>query len=268
MSSPLTTFLANDPDVYEHFMGRWSTHLAGPFLEFADVEPGSRVLDVGCGTGTLSLALAKRGHQTIGVDASESYLDGARRLRSHPDITYEHGDARHLPYASASLDACVSTLAIDVIPEVDLVAAEMRRVTRPGGVVACGTFDFWGGMSPLDLVLDTGAVLDQGIEMLRARIKARPIVWAGGQASLWRQIGLVDVVEVPIALSFDYVRFEDYWSSFSTGPTRIAQYLAGVATALRDEIEQRVRTGYLVGLADGPRSFAVVVRAVRGIVPR
>jgi hypothetical protein len=99
-------------------------------------------------------------------------------------------------------------------------------------------------------------------------MKARPIVWAGGQAHLWRQIGFVDVVEVPIALSFDYTRFEDYWSSFSTGPTRIAQYLAGLTTALRDEIQQRVRTGYLVGLADGPRSFAVVVRAVRGIVPR
>ena len=267
MSSSLTPFLATDAEVYEHFMGRWSARLAEPFLEFAGVEPGSKVLDVGCGTGTLSLALAKRGAQTVGVDASESYLDGARRLRAHPDLTYEHGDARHLPYCSASFDSCVSTLVIDVIPEVDLVAAEMRRVTRPGGVVACGTFDFWGGMSALDLVLDTGAVLDEGIRTLRAQIKARPIVWANGQADLWRQIGLVDVAEVPIVLSFDYTDFEDYWSSFSTGPTRIAQYLAGLPSDLREEIEHRVQTGYLVDLPDGPRSFAAVVRAVQGTVP-
>jgi 2-polyprenyl-3-methyl-5-hydroxy-6-metoxy-1,4-benzoquinol methylase len=169
MSSSLTSFLATDAEVYEHFMGRWSARLAEPFLEFARVQPGSRVLDVGCGTGTLSLALAKRGAQTVGVDASQSYLDGARRLRAHPDVAYQHGDARHLRYSSASFDACVSTLAIDVIPEVGLVATEMRRVTRPGGVVACGTFDFWGGMSALDLVLDTGAVLDEGIRTLRAR---------------------------------------------------------------------------------------------------
>jgi tRNA/tmRNA/rRNA uracil-C5-methylase (TrmA/RlmC/RlmD family) len=88
MSSALPSFLATDPDVYEHFMGRWSARLAEPFLEFAGVKYGDRVLDVGCGTGTISLALAKRGAKTVGLDASESYLDGARRLRSHPNVTY------------------------------------------------------------------------------------------------------------------------------------------------------------------------------------
>lgn len=268
MSSSLPAFRATDPDVYEHVMGRWSARLAEPFLDFAEVEPSSRVLDVGCGTGTLSLALARRGARTVGVDASESYLDGARRLRPHRHIVYEHGDACHLPYPSASFDSCVSTLVIDVIPEVDLVAAEMRRVTRPGGTVASATFDFWGGLCALDLVLDTGAVLDQGIRTLRAQIKARPIVWADGQANLWRQVGLVHVVEVPIVLGFDYTGFEDYWSSFSTGPTRIAQYLAGLPTDVRGEIERHVQAGYLAGLPDGPRSFAAVVRAVRGTVPR
>ena len=267
MSTSLAPFLATDADVYEHFMGRWSARLAEPFLEFAGVKPGDRVLDVGCGTGTISLALAKRGATTFGMDASEPYLDGARRLRSHHRVTYEHGDACHLQYSAASFDACVSTLVIDVVPEVELFAAEMRRVTRPGGLVACGTFDFWGGLSALDLVLDTGAVLDEGIRTLRAQIKARPIVCANGQANLWRQVGLVDVVEVPIVLSFDYADFEDYWSSFSTGPTRIAQRLTILPSGLRSEIEQHVRAGYLAGLPDGRRSFAVVVRAVRGTVP-
>ena len=263
----MPSFLATDPDVYEHFMGRWSERLAEPFLEFAGVEPGSRVLDVGCGTGTISLALAGRGFTTVGIDASESYLDGARRLRSHPSVRYELGDACDLQYSDASFDACVSALVIDVIPDVSLVAAEMRRVTRPGGVVACCTFDFWGGFGVLDLVLDTGAVLDEGTRTLRAQIKARPIVRANGQADLWREVGLIDVEEVPIVLSFDYADFEDYWSSFSTGPTRVAQHLTTLPAGLRSDIERHVRDGYLAGLPDGPRSFAVVLRAVRGTVP-
>jgi SAM-dependent methyltransferase len=268
MSNSLPPFLATDPDVYEHFMGRWSTRLGQPFLEFAGVQPGMRVLDVGCGTGTLSLALAQHGARVVGMDASESYLEGARRRRPHANVTYEHGDACHLQYATGSFDACVSTLAIDVIPEVEQVATEMRRVTRPGGIVSCGTFDFWGGNSVMDLVLDTGAVLHESISNLRDQIKTRPIVWTNGQANLWRKTGLVDVIEVPIVLSFDYTDFQDYWSSFSTGPSRTAQGLMALPLELQSEIEKHVRSGYLAGLPDGPRSFAVIVRSVRGLVPQ
>jgi len=147
MLGSVPPFLATDPAVYEHFMGRWSRRLAGPFLDFSGVQPGDRVLDVGCGTGVITAALAKRGCITVGVDASEPYLDGARRDRPHPNVVYELGDARRMRHSGGSFDACVSTLAIDVIPEVDEVAAEMRRITRPGGIVACCVFDFWGGNS-------------------------------------------------------------------------------------------------------------------------
>lgn len=267
MSDSLPPFLATDPEAYEHFMARWSERLAQPFLEFANIQHMARVLDVGCGTGTISLALAQQGATVVGMDASEAYLKGARHRRPHPNITYELGDACHMRYPTASFDACVSTLAIDVIPEVDLVASEMRRVTRPGGVMACGTFDFWGGNYVLDLVLDTGAVLDPSIRTLRDQVKSRPIVRAHGQADLWHKVGLIDVAEAPIVLSFDYSDFEDYWTSFSTGPTRSAQRLTTLPSELQSEIERHVRAGYLAGLPDGPRSFAVIVRAVRGTVP-
>jgi len=267
MAISVPPFLATDPAVYEHFMGRWSRRLAGPFLDFAGVERGDRVLDVGCGTGVITAALAERGCTPVGVDASEPYLDGARRDRPHPNIAYELGDARRMQYPDASFDACVSALAIDVIPEVDEVVREMRRVTRGGGAVASAVFDFWGGFSAADLVCDTASVLDEGMRTLRDNRKARPLVWANGQAEIWRKNGLVNVVEVPIVISFDYASFEDYWSSFSTGPSPVGQRVAALPAELRAEVERHVRAGYLAGLPDGPRSFAIIVRAVRGIVP-
>ena len=59
-------------------MGRWSERLARPFLSFADIAPGGRVLDVACGTGVFTKALAAVGADVIGIDASEGYLEGAR----------------------------------------------------------------------------------------------------------------------------------------------------------------------------------------------
>ena len=206
MAVSMPSFLATDAQAYEHFMARWSQRLAGPFLDFAGVKAGDRVLDVGCGTGVITAALAERGCTVAGLDASEPYLEGARRDRSHPNIVYELGDARRMPYADASFDACVSALAIDVIPEVDQVVREMQRVTRGGGTVASSVFDFWGGFSPADLVCDTASVLDEGMRSLRDQRKARPIVWANGQAAIWRETGLVDVV-VPQSW------FRNQWSS-------------------------------------------------------
>src|ERR1700746_1560178 len=57
----MVRFRATDAQAYEHFMARWSHRLAGPFLDFAGVKGGDRVLDVGCGTGVITAALAGRG---------------------------------------------------------------------------------------------------------------------------------------------------------------------------------------------------------------
>ena len=77
----------------------------------------------------------------------------------------------------------------------------------------------------------------------------------------------MDVIEVPIVTSFDYTSFEDYWSSFSTGPGPLGQCVEALPAKVRAQVERHVRAGYLAGLPDGQRSFAIIFRGVRGIVP-
>jgi SAM-dependent methyltransferase len=267
MEPPQTRFAATDPAQYEKFMGRWSKRLAGPFLTFAEAGPGGHVLDVGCGTGVLTKALAEAGAIAVGIDASEPYLDGARRDRSHPNVTYELGDIRHMRFADDSFDACVSTLVLDVLPEVEPVVAEMQRVVRPGGVVAAGVHDYWGGLSAWSLVWDTGAVLDDGMSALRDAMKAHPLVGANGLATLWRKTGFVGVTEIPIVVDCVYASFADYWATFISGQGRVSVRLKQLPDDVRGEIERHVRAGYLTGLPDGPRSFPMMFRAARGVVP-
>ena len=110
-------------------------------------------------------------------------------------------------------------------------------------------------------------MLDEGVRALRDDLKAHPLVRPSGQAELWQRIGLAEVVEVPIVISFDYSSFDDYWSNFTTGQGRLGSRLKALPDDLRDSIQRHVRAGYLGGLSDGPRSFAIIVRAVRGLVP-
>lgn len=256
-----------DPSVYESFMGRWSEKLASQFVNRLHVLPDHHILDLGCGTGVLSKALADAGARVVGVDATEAYIDAARRCRLHPNVTYECGDARHLRFEDGVFDAAVSSLALDVIPEVEQVVAEMKRVTRAGGVVASAVHQFFGGMSAWDLLIHTGAALESEFVELRKMRSARQTFWPGGQAALWRDLGLKDVTEAPLVVDCEYASFADYWATFTDGPGSATATVMALSEDARARVEQHVRAGYLLGLPDGPRSFPMVFRVVIGSVP-
>ncbi len=97
---------------------------------------GSRagvVLDVGCGAGAMSRALAMPGRTVIGIDIAEHELQQAREHSPGPWVM---GDARHLPFADHSIDTVVTVMGLAVIRPADELLAEISRVLRPGGMLA------------------------------------------------------------------------------------------------------------------------------------
>ena len=116
-------------------------------------------------------------------------------------------------------------------------------------------------------MLDAAAMLDARGRALRDEMLSHPLVWPGGQADLWREVGLTEVEEVPLVVSFDYASFDDFWAGYRTGQGRSARYVMSLDEAAREELREHVRAAYLAGRADGPRSLSVVIRAARGQVP-
>ncbi len=105
---------------YEQAMGRWSRLLAPPFIDFAGVRGGEAVLDVGCGTGSLTFAVAERvpGTTIAGIDALATSLDFARSINPDPGrISFELADARALPFEASRFDRTLSALVINFIPD-------------------------------------------------------------------------------------------------------------------------------------------------------
>jgi ubiquinone/menaquinone biosynthesis C-methylase UbiE len=149
-------------EAYEERMGRWSRQLAPSFVEFVGVRDGEKVLDAGCGTGSLSATLAKvtGASKIVGIDPSKGFIEYARRQVADPRIIFEIGDAQDLPYPNASFDTCVALLAVDHIPDAPKATIEMRRVTKTAGVVATAMWDrshdnelygcFWDAAEAID----------------------------------------------------------------------------------------------------------------------
>ena len=136
MSDRSFEFISNDPVGYERLFGRGRCHLSVPFIEFAGVMAHEKVLDVGCGTGNLTISLAASKAFATGIDLSWSYLHHARQRISDASVKFTLGDAMKLPYQDDSFDRTLSMLALDLFLDPVLCLSEMRRVTRPGGIVA------------------------------------------------------------------------------------------------------------------------------------
>ncbi|HMZ22975.1 MAG TPA: methyltransferase domain-containing protein, partial [Blastocatellia bacterium] len=108
------------------------------FIARLQLTPGTRVLDVACGTGNLSFPAAQAGSIVTGVDIATNLLETAR-ARAEAEgasIQFDEGDAEALPYADASFDEVVTMFGAMFAPRPTLVASELARVCRSGGRLA------------------------------------------------------------------------------------------------------------------------------------
>ena len=103
-------------------------------LDRLAVQAGETLLDAGCGAGGAAVLAAGRGVRVSGFDCSEALLDLARaRL---PGAEWRVGELEEIPFAEASFDAAMAINTLQFTPDPAKAAAELRRVTRPGGRIA------------------------------------------------------------------------------------------------------------------------------------
>lgn len=115
---------------------------AEDFIERIRLKPGTKVLDVACGTGNQSLPAARAGADVIGLDIATNLLEQARQRAADEKLKIEfvEGDAERLPYEAGRFDVVVSMFGAMFAPRPELVASELLRVSRPGGRIAMGNW--------------------------------------------------------------------------------------------------------------------------------
>jgi SAM-dependent methyltransferase len=264
-----STFVAASGDGYERQMGRWSRRLAEPFLEFCGYRDGEHVLDAGCGTGSLTAALARRTETAHirGIDFSPAYVAYATQHNDDPRVEFRVGDICALPYQDASFDRVLSLLVLHFVPRTDDAVAELRRVARPGATVAAAVWDVRGGFVANRIFFDAAATLDRNGSERRARNFTRPLTRPGELASAWRKAGFTDIRETMLPIRMEFGSFSDYWTPYIGKDGPAAEYVATLNPTEQERLHDLVRAAYLDGEADGPRSYAAIAWAVAGRAP-
>jgi SAM-dependent methyltransferase len=253
----VTFAVSGDP--YDRFMGRYSRELAPRLIDFAGLEPGMRALDVGCGPGALTVALADRlGAEAVAAaDPSEPLLAAcAERV---PGADVRQAPAEELPWPDESFDAVLSQLVLNFVSDADAAVAQMRRVVAPGGIVASCTWDYAGGMRMLRTFWDAAAEVDpQAPDELGMRYCSEDEL-----ASLWGRGALDDIATGALEVDMGYDGIDDFWEPFTLRVGPAGAYCA----SLEPEQREALREGCFRRLGSPPGPFSLKARAfaVRGV---
>lgn len=252
----------SDAIAYEAMMGRWSSRLAALFLDFAEVGDAERVLDVGCGTGSLAQGILERTRRArvVGIDPVQAFVDYSRARFPDSRASFDCGSAFKLPYPDASFDRSLSLLVFQFLREPGTAASEMRRVTRTGGTVAACTWDRTG-QEMSDLFWEECVRLDPGAEEKAQRPKV--CNQAGQLAELWGATGFEDVSEVTLEMRTDFTSFDDFWLPYTKGVGSQGVYVASLSLEHREVLRDALRKRF-VGEQDRPFSLRAAALAVRG----
>jgi SAM-dependent methyltransferase len=254
-------------EAYERDMGRWSKTLALLFLDSIAVEDGDRVLDVGCGTGSLTFFLAQSAgaSKIVGIDPSRGFIDYARSQNRDPRVNFDIGDARSLPYADGSFDVCIASLIMGFIPNAAKGAREMRRVTRPGGVAATCFWDTGGGKENFEFFWNNVTALDRSAEPRHWR--HLPNGTAEALSKLWSGAGMAEVEITELPFQFDFESFDAYWRPLSANQGPPGAYLAKLSDERREGLKRWLRQQLIGNGPDRALKFKGKAWSVRGIIP-
>jgi SAM-dependent methyltransferase len=254
-------------EAYEPYVGRWSRVVAPRFLRWLPAGSPAAWCDVGCGTGALAHAIltSQQPARVLGVDASQAYLAAAHRGASGRPFAAVVGSATAIPVRDAEFDRVVSALVLNFVPRPDEALAEMRRITRPGGLVGAYVWDYAEGMEMIRSSWNAAVGLDPAAAELDEG-RRFPLCRPEPLRALFGSAGLVDVQVAPVDVPTVFADFDDLWRPFRGGQGPAPGYCASLPDDHRDALRDQLRVTVPQD-SDGTIPLRARAWAVRGHVP-
>jgi ubiquinone/menaquinone biosynthesis C-methylase UbiE len=259
----VTAHSFDDSEAYEQFMGRWSREVGKAFLAWLQPPTEAHWLDVGCGTGILTELISDSSApaSVIAVDPAESQITRARKGGARRKAEFRLADAQQLPFPDASFDVVASALVMNFVPDRERAMSEIRRVARPGALIAACVWDFAAELSP------SGPLRRA---MRRIGVDAPPV--PGTDASglvvlvdLFEKARLTAVTTTAIEVAASFRGFDEFWLSQTPRYAPTTKIIAAMSP--RDQQALMEVVGADLRPLPGGVGYSARANAVRGYCP-
>jgi SAM-dependent methyltransferase len=246
-------------------MGRYGVELAASFVRWCGLDGTGSALDVGCGPGALTKELAEvlGAANVAGVDPSEPFAATCRERVPGADVRTAAAEA--LPFEDDTFGATLSQLVVNFLPDARAALAEMRRVTRPAGMVAAAVWDYAGEMVMLRAFWDSAREVDPEGAVSHDEGLRMPLANTAELTELWSGAGFDRVKSGEVVVSAGYRDFDDLWEPMLAGVGPVGSYCAGLPEEQRENLRQSLFRR--LESPEGPFELSARAWVVRGTVP-
>ena len=222
-------------ETYDRHVGRYGPALAHAHVRRLALRSGSDVLEIGCGPGALTAALADAvgSRHVYALDPSEPFVEACRERVPGADVRVATAEA--LPDYRREFAVATSQLVLNFMTDADAGVRAMRDAVRRGGTVASVVWDYRAGMTMLRAFWDAALELDPS-----APDEGRTMAHCTPSAlrALWTRVGLGDVRTGDIVVHASYESFDDYWAPFTTGLAPSGAYCASLDDDRREALRE------------------------------
>ena len=260
-----TEFRWTSGAAYAEYVGRWSRLVAAEFVPWLGVAPGATWIDVGCGTGELTLAVLRHASpaKVIALDPSSGFLEHARANVVDPRVEFLHGNDQDVASLGVSAGAVASGLVLNFVPDAEAALRAFTAAAGHGAVIGAYVWDYAKGMAMLRAFWDAAVEEDPAA---RAHDEGERFGICSDSAleALFTSGGLSQVETRAIDVTDSYAHFDEYWTPFLSGQAPAPGYLATLPEARQARVRELVRKRLPVG---GGGSITLTCRAwaVRGL---
>lgn len=231
----------NDGNPYEYFMGRWSSLMSIEFLNWLNMPSNLNWLDIGCGTGALSEAIE---HNCIpekisGIDPSEGFIEKVKQ-RISTNCEFRVGNVEKLPFENENFEVIVSGLALNFFPNIEKALSELKRVSKPNGVIAAYVWDYSGRMDFLRYFWDAAYQIDPKSRELDEGLRF-PICNSENLIKVFENANLIDVESDKLDIETVFKNFDDYWNPFLGLQGPAPSYLSSLNSELQEDLKNLIK---------------------------